>query len=147
MSIMGILISIAIAGAGAAKATARDNQRTTDIKLLQLKLENYRDIHGVYPATLQALVTDNLIPSVPVPPPSGAETSYKYAGVKISGDSTNTCVGYHLGITFEANRSALSNRAGKAPYSGLECGGSASDTIDGSQVGSKVYDVVSPDMI
>ncbi|MFA5134165.1 MAG: hypothetical protein WC505_00035 [Patescibacteria group bacterium] len=61
------------------QAESRDNKRLTDMKMLRIMLESYRDDNGNYPETLDALVPDYLevIPSNPGP---GGQP-YTYTGI------------------------------------------------------------------
>ena len=106
IGIIGILVTIVIVAGASAKKTARDNQRLTDIRLLQLKIGEYRNLNGAYPATLAQL---NLT-QMPMDPLT--KQPYPYAGLAFSG-STN-CATYHLGATMETNVSALSQKVGQS---------------------------------
>jgi type II secretory pathway pseudopilin PulG len=136
VGIIIILVGIAIMAGNSARAVARDNQRLTDIRLLQLKLEDYRDQNGAYPATLDQLG----LTSMPQDPATHAP--YQYAGLTFSG-STN-CLNYHLGATLETNASALGQRAGRSnlptPY--VLCSESLNDF--NATANPLIYDLASP---
>ena len=58
ISIIGVLTGIIIEAGNVAKLQARDNQRLTDIKLLQIKLETYKSLYGDYPLYIVTLAGD-----------------------------------------------------------------------------------------
>lgn len=92
IAIIGVLASVVLASLNSARSKARDAKRRQDMKQLQLALEFYRDKYGYYPpivggkqnscyssgvnsdipgswsSSLQPLVTDGFIPSLPVDP-------------------------------------------------------------------------------
>lgn len=140
VAIIGILTSIAVMSGSSARKLARDNQRVSDIQLLQLKLEAYRDQNGVYPITLQKLVDSGFLTAIPKDPTG---TPYdKYAGLTISG---NTCVNYHLGVLLDANSNSLQKAKHLAPETA--CAGEdfdASNESNGGPTNNRWYDVVSP---
>lgn len=149
IAIIGILVTIAIMAGNQAKAVARDNQRKTDIRLLQIKLESYMDQYGVYPDTLneasnslvhpgtdinnQPFILDSVMPKDP-----STNVIYNYIPLQFSG-SGNCGASYYLYANLENNNAEHATRA-----SGLEkCSGAASlPTIDPTT--SKIYDVTSP---
>ncbi|HEQ78172.1 MAG TPA: prepilin-type N-terminal cleavage/methylation domain-containing protein, partial [Euryarchaeota archaeon] len=49
ISIIGLLSSVILASLNTARSKARDAQRISDLKQIQLALELYRDENGVYP--------------------------------------------------------------------------------------------------
>ncbi len=49
ISIIGLLSSVVLASLNSAREKARDAQRITDLKQIQLALELYRDANGAYP--------------------------------------------------------------------------------------------------
>lgn len=114
ISIIGILSSIVLASLNRARSRARDTQRITGIKQIQLALELYFDGAGNsnYPpevsgatacsATaqygLETLVTTNYMPILPRDPSSSNSTSGCY--IYNAADS-GTRTTYHLGASLE----------------------------------------------
>ena len=112
IAIIGILSAIAVASGTAAKRVARDNQRKTDIKLLQIKLESYRDEKGNYPTALSSLP-----PTLPTDPAN--KTSYTYIPLKFS--SGSVCgASYYLYATLENSDNSISHPS--IPSSIVTCG-------------------------
>lgn len=143
VAIIGVLSAIAIIGGLSARKVARDNQRVSDISLIQLKLEAYRDQNGVYPATLNQLVTSKYLPTL-LKDPQGSD--YLYVGTNVS-RVDGPCTGYHLGTILEAKNSSLDNAKHKS--AGYKCAGSTSGDFDASvnpsgATDNLYYDVVSP---
>jgi len=63
IAIIGILASIVLVSLGGARPKARDANRQSDLRQLQLAQEMYYDSHSqTYAATSGALVVDNLLP-------------------------------------------------------------------------------------
>lgn len=141
------------------KAKSRDQKRVSDISNIQLSLEQYFNKHGVYPLTLQELVT----PPSPEKPylsemPKDPITNKRYDDmtapiktgyfpIKRSNFSDTNCVSYHLWTTFEQANSYLEQKKGfdsshlSSKYVNFyECG-TAHPTVDASAPGSLVYDV------
>ena len=134
IAIIIVLVAIAIAAGDAAKKVARDNQRKTDITLLQLKLEAYRGQNGLYPGTngLGDLVTKSFVSALPKDPANGND--YQYIPLQFSSGACGTS--YELYATLENKNNdkhvTLTNGLSK-------CGGTLPATVDGS-----IYDVTSP---
>ena len=141
VAIIGILSAVAIIGGVSARRVARDNQRVSDISLLRLKLEAYRDQKGVYPATLDQLVSAGYLSVVPKDPQGNP---YGYAGLPLSGSTV--CSSYHLGALLEAKSTSLSN-AKPSSKSATVCSGSNADfeaSVPTSGTNDLYYDFVSP---
>lgn len=113
IAIIGVLASIVLASLNRARSRARDTQRITAIKQIQLALELYFDGagNGQYPpevsaspcsATaqygLEVLVTTNYMPILPRDPSSSGDASGCY--IYNAADSGNRTT-YHLGATLE----------------------------------------------
>ena len=108
IAIIMILVTIAIVAGESARKVARDNQRKTDITLIQLKLQSYFDIAGKYPSSLNVLVNDNTIPYFPLPhDPLAGHTDYQYFNLRFAGGiKSQQCmagIGYYLYATLENN--------------------------------------------
>lgn len=144
VAIIAILVAIIFAAGNSAKKTARDNQRATDIKLLQVKIGAYMEANESYPATLTQLG----LAQMPLDPLTGAE--YSYAGLAFSGSTY--CATYHLGATLETTAAILSQKASQAalganrqtPYV-LCSNNSVTSGVDFDGTAALVYDVVSPE--
>jgi prepilin-type N-terminal cleavage/methylation domain-containing protein len=95
-----VLVSIAIAAGSAAKKVARDNQRKTDIRLLQVKLEAFREQYGAYPVSTTELISSSF--SV-LPKDPGTKVDYSYVPLKFTngGSCTASIVSYYLYATVE----------------------------------------------
>ncbi|MBU6310620.1 type II secretion system GspH family protein [Patescibacteria group bacterium] len=141
IAIIGILSAVVLTSLNSARVKGRDAKRVADIKQLQLALQFYFDKYQTYPASLSALVTDNMIPVLPADPAplSGTPTNYFY-GTLTGGAS------YHLGANLEewshpalrSDRdlaSTVINGADGSSSSPSDCGG-------GSTSGRACYDVV-----
>lgn len=100
VSIVFILAAIVIVAGDSARKVARDNQRKSDISLLQLKLESYRGQYGKYPTTLN----DSTFAGFTLPKDPSTKLSYQYVPLAFD---TNTCgTSYHLGADLENNNTA-----------------------------------------
>jgi prepilin-type N-terminal cleavage/methylation domain-containing protein len=117
IAIIGLLASIISVSLQSARAKGRDGKRVSDIRTLQLSLEEYYNDNGQYPNTLASLAPTYL-PNIPCDPNSNASCSipYKYTAYDLtatSGGSTNcgiyARVKYHAGAALEdSTNSALS---------------------------------------
>src|SRR6185503_13676619 len=106
ISIIGILASIITVSLGSARAKGRDAKRISDIRTIQLSLEEYYNDNSTFPATLATLVPTYINP-LPLDPSTGA--SYKYVPLGASGCNgtpANPTVGYHLGAVLEGQNTA-----------------------------------------
>ena len=95
IAIIGILSSVVLASLNTARIKARDAQRVSDVRQIQLAMEFFYDnaVPKTYPTTVQGiaiLVTNSLLPNLPVAPTGG--TGYSYALLT----ATNYCVGVGL---------------------------------------------------
>jgi len=100
ISIIGILSSVVVASLNTAREKARDTNRITDIKQLQLALELYYDSSGSkYPTALSALVP-TYIQTMPTDPRSRNQYNYSW-------DPSSTPRSYHLGAILENTGSAV----------------------------------------
>lgn len=111
VGIIVVLTSIAIVAGSSAKANARDNQRKTDIQLLQVKLEAYRGQYGVYPISLdgneKSLVSSGIVSATvldQLKDPS-IKLLYTYIPLQFSG---GTCgMSYYLYAILEKDDNGL----------------------------------------
>ncbi len=130
IAIIGILASIVMVSLASAKAKARDAKRISDIKTIQLALEEYYTDNLSYPISL-AQLTPSYLPSIPYDSNysvactyTGAMQSscYKYVPLNlVSGGTTNCLVNlpvrFHLGAVLEAN-TAITQDADAAAQTG-----------------------------
>ncbi|MCX6820049.1 MAG: type II secretion system protein [Candidatus Adlerbacteria bacterium] len=113
IAIIGILASIVMVNLASARKKTRDAKRISDIKNLQLSLEEYYNDNLKYPTVLGSLIP-NYLPNIPYDPNGtvvcniGSEAScYAYAALNVTG-GTADCYAvpaskYHLGAALEAN--------------------------------------------
>ncbi|HZS42642.1 MAG TPA: prepilin-type N-terminal cleavage/methylation domain-containing protein [Candidatus Paceibacterota bacterium] len=97
IGIIGLLTAIVIANLGTARAKGRDSKRASDIKQLQLALENYFTNNQTYPvcndtSCLPGALAPTYLPSMPTDPTNSGNYVYGYIG------NAST---YCLGITLE----------------------------------------------
>ncbi len=135
IAIIGILTAIVLASVSAIKKTARDNQRRTDIKLLQVKLAAYRDQNGVYPASLANLG----LAQTPKDPLSGVD--YQYVQLKFSSPVSACGVSYYLDATLENNSSDS-----QVSLTGRNLA-SCDSSIPTPNYGQNIYSVISPEAL
>jgi prepilin-type N-terminal cleavage/methylation domain-containing protein len=103
IAIIGILSSIVLASLNTARQKARDAQRVSDVKNLQLALEMYFDTISEYPDALSTLAP-NYIPVVPTDPLT-ASFPYIYDNLTSANAdcviATGDCLNYHIGAGLE----------------------------------------------
>ena len=145
IGIIVILTGIMLVAADSARKVARDNQRVTDIQLIQLKLEAYKAEKGVYPATLLQMTFAGYIKAIPVDPKG---TPYYYYGLSLaSTQGSGNCLSYHLGAVLETSSGSLQKAKHRSP--GNVCSGSVPPDFNASvpyngASSNLWYDVVSP---
>ena len=76
ISIIALLSSIILASLSTARAKARDSKRIQDLLEVQKALELFHADHGRYPESLDALVTQHYLRSVPLDPATGATDTW-----------------------------------------------------------------------
>jgi type II secretion system protein G len=136
IAIIGILSTIVMASLVTSRAKGRDAKRITDVKNLQLALEEYYSDNSTFPITLQGLVS-NYLSSLPADPSStvacttGAEAScYKYTAFASGGSggcAANGAVRYHLGAALEQNTNSVLRQDADIDWGGTptDSGGNA----------------------
>jgi type II secretory pathway pseudopilin PulG len=139
IGIIIVLVGIVFTAGSAAKKVARDNQRRTDIRLLQVKIEAYREQYGTYPVSTADLVSGSFSASA-MPKDPGTKADYSYIPLQFSG---GTCgASYYLYATLENDNNDTAtniNYQTTPPVSSLSlCGGSF------PTFSLKIYDVTSP---
>lgn len=157
IAIIGILASVVLASLNKARKQGRDARRVSDIKQLQLALELYFDSGRRYPDTLQGLVANGAISSIPKDPLSPQPTvlcrisGYCYA---VRTDTGNLGLSYHIGANLElADAPALSSKkACNSTVSGscmpapaaytCDPAGCTGTGFDGTATNPTVYDAI-----
>ena len=101
IAIIGILAAIIAVSLGSARAKGRDAKRISDIRSIQLALEEYYNDNSSYPTGIYSNQLSTYLPNVPLDPKDNT-TQYAYYAV---GTPNNACgtskVGYHLGALME----------------------------------------------
>ena len=133
IAIISLLSSVVIASVTVARQKSRDAKRVAEVAQIGRAFELYYDGHQSYPSTtpagyagsdagIQELVTAELLPTVPTPPP-GIDTTYHYRGIYVTGAGTlaecdgaapsgTVCDSFELGIALERNENpSLDNDA------------------------------------
>lgn len=115
IGIIGLLASILVVNLTSARRRARDTKRISDVRSLQVALEDYYGKNGKYPALINDLVTGGQIPIMPKDPLAATtvdcedtpntDNCYYYA----SYPATNAYT-YHLGSSMEESGSLLLNQ-------------------------------------
>ncbi|MBI5134278.1 MAG: prepilin-type N-terminal cleavage/methylation domain-containing protein [Candidatus Taylorbacteria bacterium] len=90
LAIIGIFTSVVIGATNASRGKARDTKRISDMKEIELGLALYFDVNKVYPASLNTLVTEKYLPSLPGDP---LGTAYEYLPAN---SNKNYCIGVKL---------------------------------------------------
>lgn len=114
IAIIGVLSSIVMVSMTYARQKSRDAKRVSDIKNIQLSLEQYYSDNVKYPTNIYTTLAPTYIQAVPydssgsVACTDGTQSScYKYTAYNLAGGSTNCStvppVKFHLGATLEAN--------------------------------------------
>ncbi len=137
IAIMGILMSVALFGINLSRERGRDNSRISDMQLVILAMEQYRDVCREYPYSIYDDTSANAIgcPTssgitwddfMPDPPYDPNGDPYQYTGLE-SFTSQPRCIGYHLAVRLEQdsnkylqrdadeNTSTVSQRCGSFP--------------------------------
>jgi prepilin-type N-terminal cleavage/methylation domain-containing protein len=144
IAIIGILSTIIMANLVVARQKARDSRRISDIKNIQLSLEEFYNANLYYPrniysdtlfhssAFMQVVPYD---PSGTSPCTNGLQSScYVYAALNATGSGTSCtsahALGYHLGAVME-NNTSVSQDADVTANTADTCTGSPDADYDG----------------
>lgn len=104
IAIMLILLGIVLESITSAQAKTRDNKRISDIKSLQLALEQFFDANNQYPSSLDDTINGGLapayIPNIPTDPSTHSFYDYSKTGTGYS-----FCLGAQLEATATSTRS------------------------------------------
>lgn len=133
IAVVGVLATVITSYLGAARNRGNDSRRVSDVKQIQSALELYYSNHQSYPVTLNLLIADGDIASIPTPPKGlTGEITYKYSALGAGSD----CNSYHLGVTLDdINNLILNTDSDVIPAT--VCDGSVAD-FSGAD---PVYDV------
>lgn len=109
IAIMAVLTAIVYTSFNGAKSQSKDQQRVSDMNVIQLGLEVYFNQKHQYPQNLPDVVALGYMPSIPTPPtsPSGINYQYNYFPMTTGG---NVCISYQLWTTFENTNSYLQSK-------------------------------------
>lgn len=131
IAVIGVMASVVLASLNVAREKGRDAERVTDIKQIELGLEQYYASNNAYPESLDQLVPDD-IAMVPQDPSGGAYDYYS------CGPSV-----YHLGASLEDPTSpALAEAAQAAPMCSQDpIQGNGKGACVSTDTGSYCFDV------
>ncbi len=139
IAIIGILASIITVSLASSRAKARDAKRISDIRTIQLALEEYYNDNGTYPTAIYGSPSPiaNYLPNTPLDPKDNS-TQYKYnawnaANTIPCGSAPNLPIGYHLGAALEDPTNSGLTQDRDVKHVGI-CGGSTD--FDGTSVGA-----------
>ena len=102
IAIIGILAAIVMVSLTSSRQKGRDARRISDVKSIQLSLEEYYNDNSKYPISTGTLT--NYMANIPVDPTTGSQ--YLYAALNATGggvncNSSNPPIRYHLGAILE----------------------------------------------
>jgi prepilin-type N-terminal cleavage/methylation domain-containing protein len=97
IAIIALLSTIVLASLSAARKRARDARRISDIKQIQIALQNYYEGSGSFPGRVSYLAP-TFLPNEPKDPLTG--NSYDYTAL-LGYSPNSTCLSYHLGTKLE----------------------------------------------
>jgi len=127
IAIIGILASIVLVSLGGARAKARDANRQSDLRQLQLAQEMYYDSQTptVYSSTTQGLVNEDLLPKVLADPTTGYPYSWNNASTTDADLDRDDVDDQTWGVCadLESNGSFGCTEDGCQSFSGADCGG------------------------
>ena len=162
IAIMAVLTVIVYSSFDTSRAQSRDQKRISDISTIQLALEQYFQKYGVYPVSLNDLVTGNPNVSDPNKPkflPEIPQDSNKY-NIYINqyfpltkSAGTDKCISYQLWTKFELNNAYLPSKKGfdstglptlqqLDPKKIYECAGGHTRIDASASSSSMIYDVM-----
>jgi len=147
IGIMGVLTAIIYSSFDASKVQSRDQKRVSDISAIQIALEQYFQKNGIYPETLNGLVSAKFMSSIPTDPITSLDYSGNYFPLTKKENSTN-CISYQLWTRFEKNNGYLDTKKGfnseadSLPNGMYECGSGHSTINASTPANALVYDVM-----
>ncbi len=116
IAIIGILVAVAVAALGSARAKSRDTRRIADLREIANALHLYSIDNNRFPTNLSDLVTGGFIPGIPLDPLPTQSYVYESAACSPANQA------FILRATLERNNDALNNDA-----DGTQCGVSCDD--------------------
>lgn len=137
IAIIGVLASIVMVSLATARAKGRDARRVSDMKNIQLALEQYYNDNLKYPSTLGTLAP-NYINNIPTDPSGSSyknSGNYYYVAANAAGSTnctSNPASMYHMAAVLEVSGSLGSGTYAQAAgrynsWQGAICGGTGSD--------------------
>jgi prepilin-type N-terminal cleavage/methylation domain-containing protein len=149
ISVIGILSAAVVTSLSSARVRGRDAQRVTDIKRIQVALQQYYDANDRYPSSISTvLVSGGFLDRLPSDPSDGRAYSYAAYVNSLNGNTT-LCSSYHLGADLESSTNAALQADQDAYVGGVAsagetiapelaiCSGSAADFHGTDTNGSK----------
>ena len=119
IAIIGILASIITVSLQSSRAKGRDAKRISDIRTVQLALEEYYNDNGYYPAALSS-ISPTYIAAVPKDPKDNS-TSYLYSSYNSVPSAncvaSNKPIRYHLAAVMESDDTTNPTLKQDADYS------------------------------
>lgn len=148
LAIMLILIAIALPGLQTSRIKTDDEKRITDMRTIALGLEQYRQICGKYPETLNpnegcAEIDSNqkfLKDYIPDLVKLNNSELFKYVALSYDGGNDD-CIGFHIGVTLRDQNDQsiyVGDRNFDSTQSDVVICGSSTGSFDGSVAG--LYD-------
>jgi general secretion pathway protein G len=89
LAIIATLLTVAVPSYFASLDNAKETALRKDLSVMRAAIDQYHGDKGKYPATLQDLVTDRYLRTLPVDPISGASDQW-VAENSVAGSSTDT---------------------------------------------------------
>lgn len=99
VAIMILLAAVIIPNLVGMRDTARDTERVTDVKRIQIAVEEYFDINANYPSNMDELVTEGVLRTKPEDPLNRGDYVYSYAENACGGGD-----GANYSISFTAEK-------------------------------------------
>lgn len=107
IGLIGLLVALALVGLSKAREKSRDDSRISNIRLVQMALEEYHTACRSYPPEIDPMTATacdfsgvtfaEFLPALPANP-SGTQFQYFAYSDSSGGDA---CIGYHIGIELE----------------------------------------------
>jgi prepilin-type N-terminal cleavage/methylation domain-containing protein len=130
IGIIGLLVALALVGLNRAREKSRDDSRISNMRVIQIALQEYYTACREYPAEITSSTPcayggvgfSEFLPVVPTNP---GGTAFQYFAYVDAGGSS-ACVGYHIGVELEIpDNTALNNDDdfNSQTFAGLACTG------------------------